>query len=98
VEVNQGTESQEMVSRNGTRQEIDGPQRSIADPERVEEATQAILRVVESASGQFWAANVEATKPKNRLIGTLIFVASTWVVFFAIVTLFTLLMGWALYG
>jgi tetratricopeptide (TPR) repeat protein len=98
VEVNQEARPQEMASRHELPQELDDPERAEANTERVEEATQAILRVVETASSQFWEANVQATKPKSRLIGTLTFVASTWVVFFAIVTLFTLFMGWALYG
>jgi len=84
------------ASRDDLPQEIYDPVRT--NPERVEETTQAIRQVVESASNQFWEANVRATKPKSRLIGTLTFVASTWVVFFAVITLFTLLMGWILYG
>ena len=87
-----------MASQGERPQEIEDPQRARIDSERVEEATQAILRVVESASSQFWEANVQATKPKSRLIGTLTFIASTWVVFFAVITVFTLLMGWLLYG
>jgi tetratricopeptide (TPR) repeat protein len=93
VEVNQETRS---MTQDELLQEIDDPMR--ANPERVEEAAEAIRRVVESASSQFWEANVQATKPKSRLIGTLTFVASTWVVFFAVITFFTLLMGWILYG
>jgi tetratricopeptide (TPR) repeat protein len=93
VEVNQETRS---ASKDKLPQEIDDPLQT--NPERVEQATHAILRVVETASSQFWEANVQATKPKSRLIGTLTFVASTWVVFFAVITLFTLLMGWILYG
>jgi tetratricopeptide (TPR) repeat protein len=93
VEVNQETRS---ASQDKLPQEIDDPLQT--NPERVEQATHAILRVVETASSQFWEANVQATKPKSRLIGTLTFVASTWVVFFAVITLFTLLMGWILYG
>jgi tetratricopeptide (TPR) repeat protein len=98
VEVDQETRSQGAADQNGLPQEIDDPQRDRTNSERVEDATQAILRVVESASGQFWEANVQATKPKSRLIGTLTFVASTWVIFFAVITLFTLFMGWLLYG
>jgi tetratricopeptide (TPR) repeat protein len=98
VEVNQEARPQNMASRSELPQEIDDPQRARVNSERVGEATQAILRVVESASSQFWEANVEATRPKSRLVGTLTFVASTWMVFLAIITLFTLLMGWALYG
>lgn len=98
MEVDQETRSQGPAGRNKLPQEIDDPQRARANSERVEEATQAILRVVESASNQFWEANVQATNPKSRLIRTLTFVASTWVVFFAVITMFTLLMGWLLYG
>jgi tetratricopeptide (TPR) repeat protein len=93
VEVKQETRS---ASQDELPQGIEGSLR--ADPERVEEAAQAIRQVVESASSQFWEANVRATKPKSRLIGTLTFFASTWVVFFAVITLFTLMMGWILYG
>lgn len=98
MEVNQEVRSQGMANRKDYQQAIDDPNGVEGRSQRVEEATQAIMRVVESASSQFWEANVRAKRPKSRLIGTLTFVASTWVVFFAIVTLFTLLMGWALYG
>jgi tetratricopeptide (TPR) repeat protein len=84
------------ASRDELPQEIYDPPRT--DPQRIEETTRAILQVVGSASNQFWEANVQARRPKSRLIGTLTFVASTWVVFFAIITAFTLLMGWFLYG
>jgi tetratricopeptide (TPR) repeat protein len=97
VEVNQEARPQKMASRTELPQEIDNPQRARANSERVEEATQAILRVVESASSQFWEANVQATQPKNRLIRTITFVASTWVVFFAVGSLLTLFIGWARY-
>jgi tetratricopeptide (TPR) repeat protein len=93
VDVNQETRS---ASQDELPQEIYDPLRT--DPGRVEETTQKIREVVESASSQFWEANVRATSPKSRLIRTLTFVASTWVVFFAVITLFTLLMGWILYG
>jgi tetratricopeptide (TPR) repeat protein len=98
VEMDQQTKHQGMADPDELPREIDDPERAGANSERVEEATQTILRAVETASSQFWEANVKATSPKNRLVGTLTFVASTWVVFFAVVTLFTLLMGWALYG
>ena len=97
MEVNQKTRSQGMAGQNQLPQEIDDPQRTKANSERVEEATQAILRAVESASSQFWEANVRATSQKSRFIRTLTFIASTWVVFFAIISAFTLLVGWALY-
>lgn len=82
-------------SQDELPQEIHDPLRP--DPERVEEATQTIRQVVESASSQFWEANVRATSPKSRLIRTITFVASTWVVFFAIISAFTLLVGWYVY-
>jgi tetratricopeptide (TPR) repeat protein len=92
--------SRETAGQNEVSQEGTEPKRT--DVERVEEAAQAIVRAIETGSDRFWEAQVEAqaraTKPKNPLVGTMLFVASTWVVFFALVSLFTLLVGWALYG
>jgi tetratricopeptide (TPR) repeat protein len=91
--------SRETARQNEVSQEGTEPKRT--DVERVEEAAQAIVRAIETGSDRFWEAQVEAqqkaTKPKNRLVGTMLFVASTWVVFFAIVTLCTLLVGWIVF-
>ena len=84
----------EMVDRNDLPQEIDDSVRTEATSKRLEEA---ILRVADSASSQFWEANVQATSPKSRLIRTLTFVASTWVVFFAIGSMATLMVGWVVF-
>ena len=89
MEVKQETR---LASQDELPQEIDDPLRT--DPERVEEAAQAIRQIVKSASSQFWEANVQATKPKSRLVRTITFFASTWVVFFAIISAFTVLVGW----
>lgn len=98
MEVQQNSGTQRAPERDELLPEADDPRQTGLNPERVEEATQAILNVVGSASNQFWEANVQATSPKSRLIRTLTFVASTWVVFFAIITVFTLFMGYLLYG
>jgi tetratricopeptide (TPR) repeat protein len=91
--------SRETASQNEVSQEGTEPKRT--DVERVEEAAQAIVRAIETGSDRFWEAQVEAqqkaTKPKNRLVGTMLFVASTWVVFFAIFSAFTLFVGWLTY-
>jgi tetratricopeptide (TPR) repeat protein len=91
--------SRETASQNEVSQEGTDPKRT--DIERVEEAAQAIVRAIETGSDRFWEAQVEAqqkaTKPKNRLVGTMLFVASTWVVFFAIFSAFTLFVGWKAY-
>ena len=81
--------NQERPSR-----EIDAPDGP--DPRRVEEMTQAILRAVEAASPSFWGASVHG-RPKNRLADAATFIASTWVVFFAVITVGTLLIGWVLF-
>jgi tetratricopeptide (TPR) repeat protein len=92
--------SKEQESRESTRREElsqEGTEPNQNDVERVEEAARAIARAIETASDDFWAAQVEATKPKNRLIGSIMFVASTWVVFFALLSGLTLLVGIARY-
>jgi tetratricopeptide (TPR) repeat protein len=87
--------SRETASQNQVSQEGTEPKRT--DVERVEEAAQAIVRAIETGSDRFWEAQVEAqakaTKPKNPVVGTMLFVASTWVVFFAIFSGITLLVG-----
>lgn len=91
--------SRETVSQNEVSQEGTEPKRT--DVERVEEAAQAIVRAIETGSDRFWEAQVEAqqkaAKPKNPVVGTMLFVASTWVVFFAIFSAFTLVVGWKAY-
>jgi tetratricopeptide (TPR) repeat protein len=87
--------SRETARQNEVSQEGTEPKRT--DVERVEEAAQAIVRAIETGSDRFWEAQVEAqakaTKPKNPVVGTMLFVASTWVVFFAIFSGITLLWG-----
>jgi tetratricopeptide (TPR) repeat protein len=91
--------SRETASQNEVSQEGTEPKRT--DVERVEEAAQTLVRAIETGSDRFWEAQVEAqakaTKPKNPLVGSMMFVASTWVVFFAIFSAMTVLAGWALY-
>jgi|SRR5215211_986604 len=94
--MSQEGESQEAARQNELSREDTEPERS--DVERVEEAVQAIVRAIETGSDRFWEAQVEATRPKNRLVGSMMFVASTWVVFFAIFSMVTLLIGWKAYG
>src|SRR5215204_534819 len=88
-------ESRETARQNSPTQE--GTESNLTDVERVEDAARAIAHAIEDASDDFWKAQVEATKPKNRLIGSMLFVASTWVVFFAIFSGLTLLVGVARY-
>jgi tetratricopeptide (TPR) repeat protein len=87
--------SRETASQNEVSQE--GTETKRTDVERVEEAAQAIVRAIETGSDRFWAAQVEAqqkaTKPKNPVVGSMLFVASTWVVFLAIFSGLTLLVG-----
>jgi tetratricopeptide (TPR) repeat protein len=91
--------SRETASQNEVSQEGTEPKRT--DVERVEEAAQTLVRAIETGSDRFWEAQVEAqakaTKPKNPLVGSMMFVASTWVVFFAIFSAFTLVVGWKAY-
>jgi hypothetical protein len=83
--------SRETASQNEVSQEGTEPKRT--DVERVEEAAQAIVRAIETGSDRFWEAQAKATKPKNPVVGTMLFVASTWVVFLAIFSGITLLVG-----
>ena len=87
--------SRETARQNSPMQE--GTESNLTDVERVEDAARAIAHAIEDASEDFWNAQVEATKPKNRLVGSMLFLASTWVIFFAIFSGLTLLMGVVLY-
>jgi tetratricopeptide (TPR) repeat protein len=89
-------ESRETARQNSPTQK--GTESNLTDVERVEDAARAIARAIEDASDDFWNAQVEATKPKNRLVSSMLFVASTWVIFFAIFSGLTLLVGVALYN
>jgi tetratricopeptide (TPR) repeat protein len=87
--------SRETARQNSPMQE--GTESNLTDVERVEDAARAIAHAIEDASEDFWNAQVEATKPKNRLVGSMLFLASTWVIFFAIFSGLTLLVGVVLY-
>jgi len=97
--MSQEQESRETASQNQVSQE--GTELKRTHVERIEEAAQTIVRAIESGSDRFWEAQVEAqakaTKPENRLVTSLTFLASTWVVFFAIGSALTLFAGWVLY-
>jgi tetratricopeptide (TPR) repeat protein len=85
---------EESLNQEKPSQDTDAPDG--VDSRRVEETTQAILRAVEEASSSFWGASVHG-RPKNRLADAATFVASTWVVFFAVLTGASLIIGWLLY-
>ena len=94
--MSQEQESPQTGRQNELSQEGSEPKQT--DVERVEGAAQSIVEAIEAGSDRFWEAQVEATKPKNPLTATMMFVASTWVVFFALITATTLLLGWVVYG
>ena len=66
------------------------------DSKQVEALTRAILLAIESGSSSFWSSSVHGL-PRNRLARAATFVASTWVVFFALFSAGSVLLAWRVF-